>query len=112
MKTFLRIVILGPIAIVVVALAVVNNQSVTLVLDPFNPAAPFLSVSVPLYVIFFATLALGVLVGGIGSWLGQGRVRRAARQSRREAARLKAEVERHRAADTSDTLSLGGPKAA
>ena len=31
MKTFLRIVILGPIAIVVVALAVVNNQPVTLV---------------------------------------------------------------------------------
>ena len=112
MKTFLRIVILGPIAIVVVALAVVNNQPVTLVLDPFNPSAPFFSLTVPLYVVFFATLALGVLIGGVGSWFGQGHVRRAARQSRREAARLKAEVERHRGGDGSDTLSIGGPKAA
>ena len=51
-------------------------------------------------------------IGGVGSWFGQGHVRRAARQSRREAARLKAEVERHRGGDGSDTLSIGGPKAA
>lgn len=112
MKTFLRIVVLGPLAIVVVALAVVNNQTVTLVLDPFNPASPFFSLRVPLYVVFFATLALGVLIGGVGSWFGQGHVRRAARQSRREADRLKAEVERHRSGDRPDTLSIGGPNVA
>ena len=112
MKTFIRIVILGPLAIVIVALAVVNNQTVTLVLDPFNPAAPFFSLTVPLYAVFFATLAAGVLIGGVGSWFGQGHVRRAARQSRREADRLKAEVERHRASDASETLSISGPTAA
>lgn len=112
MKTFLRIVVLGPLAIVVVALAVVNNQTVTLVLDPFNPGAPFFSLRVPLYVVFFATLALGVLIGGVGSWFGQGHVRRAARQSRREADRLKAEVERHRSGERPDTLSIGGPNVA
>lgn len=111
MKTFLRIVVLGPLAIVVVALAVVNNQVVTLVLDPFNPTAPFFSLTVPLYVVFFATLALGVLVGGVGSWFGQGHVRRAARESRREAARLKAEVDRQRPAEGPETLALRGPGA-
>lgn len=111
MKTFLRIVVLGPLAIVIVALAVVNNQAVTLVLDPFNPTAPFLSLSVPLYAIFFATLAFGVLVGGVGSWFGQGHVRRAARESRREAARLKAEVERQRPPEGPEALALRGPGA-
>lgn len=109
MKTFLRIVVLGPLAIVVVALAVVNNQTVTLVLDPFNPEAPFFSLTVPLYAVFFAALALGVLVGGIGSWFGQGHVRREARQSRREAARLKAEIERQHPPEASETLALRGP---
>jgi len=109
-KTFLRIIVLGPIAIVVVALAVVNNQPVTLVLDPFNPTAPFFSLTIPLYVVFFATLAVGVLVGGVGSWFGQGHVRRAARQSRREAARLKAEMERHQPpAEGPEALALRGP---
>ena len=111
MKTFLRIVILGPVAIVLVALAVVNNQSVTLVLDPFNPAAPFFSLTVPLYVVFFATLALGVVIGGIGSWFGQGHVRRAARQSRREATRLRAEMERQHPPEGPETLVLRGPGA-
>lgn len=109
MKTFLRIVVLGPLAIVVVALAVVNNQTVILVLDPFNPAAPFFSLTVPLYVVFFATLAVGVLIGGVGSWFGQGHVRRAARQSRREAVRLKAEMERQRPPEGPETLALRGP---
>ena len=109
MKTFLRIVVLGPLAIIVVALAVVNDQAVTLVLDPFNPAAPFFSIRVPLYVVFFATLALGVLIGGIGSWFGQGHVRRAARQSRREADRLKAEMERQRPPEGPEALALRGP---
>jgi uncharacterized membrane protein YciS (DUF1049 family) len=109
LRTFFRIVILGPIAIVVVALAVVNNQLVTLVLDPFNPVAPFFSLTVPLYVVFFATLALGVLIGGVGSWFGQGSVRRAARQSRRETARLKAEIERQHAQEGPETLALRGP---
>lgn len=111
MKTFLRIVVLGPLAIVLVALAVVNNQPVTLILDPFNPSAPFLALTVPLYVVFFATLALGVLVGGIGSWFGQGHVRRAARQSRREAARLKAEMERQHPPEGPEALALRGPGA-
>lgn len=106
MKTFLKLVILGPIAVAVVALAVVNNASVTLVLDPFNAAAPRLSLTAPLYAMLFAALALGVLAGGIGAWLGQGSVRRAARDSRREAARLKAEVEQK---PVTDAPQLGGP---
>ena len=40
MKALLKILILGPIAIVVMALAVVNNQPVRLVFDPFTPEAP------------------------------------------------------------------------
>ncbi|MBV8564699.1 MAG: LapA family protein, partial [Methylobacteriaceae bacterium] len=44
--------------------------------------------------VLFAALMLGVLVGGIASWLSQGKHRRAARQYRAEAARLRAEAMR------------------
>lgn len=94
MKTFLKLIILGPIAIVVMALAVVNNQSVTLIFDPFTPQAPFFSLTVPLYAVFFVALLVGVLIGGFGAWSAQGRFRRAARMSRREAQHWKGEADR------------------
>ena len=61
----------------VMALAVVNNQSVTLIFDPFTPQAPFFSLTVPLYAVFFVALLVGVLIGGFGAWSAQGRFRRA-----------------------------------
>nr|WP_210272783.1 LapA family protein [Chthonobacter rhizosphaerae] len=86
----------APIALVVIALALVNNQPVTIILDPFTPQTPYMTVTVSLYVIFFVTLMVGVLLGGMAVWARQGRFRRAARQNRREARRWKGEAERLR----------------
>lgn len=94
MRTFLSLLIGGPIAIVIVALAVVNDQPVTIAFDPFNPQTPIFSLTLPLYVVFFSAMMLGIVVGGIGTWTRQGRFRRAARQNRREAARWRGEAER------------------
>jgi uncharacterized integral membrane protein len=93
-RAFLKLLILGPVAIVVMALAVVNNQPVRLVFDPFTPEAPLLSLTAPLYAVFFVALLAGVLIGGFGAWSSQGRVRRAARASRREAEEWKGEAGR------------------
>lgn len=105
MRTLLWILIGGPVAIVVMALAVVNNQPVTIAFDPFTPATPFFALTVPLYVVFFVALMLGILLGGMGAWARQGRFRRAARQNRREAARWRVEAERLRG----DQQSPAGP---
>lgn len=95
-RTLIFLLIGAPIALVIVALALVNNQPVTILLDPFTPETPYLTVTVSLYVIFFVTLMAGVFIGGIAVWARQGRFRKAARQNRREASRWRGEAERLR----------------
>lgn len=96
---FLKGLLLLPVAVLVVLLAVANRAPVLLSLDPVSAGAPQLAVSVPLFVLLFATLAIGVVVGGIGSWLAQGRHRRAGRNYRREVHHLRQETERLHAKD-------------
>ena len=96
MRRFLILFILVPLAIVVVALSVANRQGVVLSFDPFTSGASRWSVDVPLFILLFATLGLGIVVGGVAAWIGQGKWRRAARAERANAARLRQDVERLR----------------
>lgn len=94
----LKILIVIPVAIVLIAFAVANRQPMSLHLDPFGAAtASGLQVELPVYWVVFAALALGVIVGGIAMWFADGHHRRAARMHRREAKRLRAEMEFSRA---------------
>ncbi len=83
MRRVLSLLIGIPLCIVIVALAVANRRLVTLSFDPFNPDTSALAVHVPLFALIFATLILGVILGGSVAWFGQGRVRREARRARR-----------------------------
>ena len=94
MVRFLKGLVLLPIAILVVLLAVANRDAVRLSFDPFSPEAPVFSLTLPLYAILFVAVALGIVVGGIGAWLGQGETRRKARERRREIRRLEGETAR------------------
>lgn len=85
--------ILVPLAIVLVAFAVVNRQFVTLSFDPFDAAQPAYSQPVWLFVPIFAALILGVVIGGVGAWLGQRRWRSVARRLDREALELRAKID-------------------
>jgi uncharacterized protein HemY len=96
MRRFLILFVLLPIAIVAVALSVANHAGVVLSLDPFGGAAPRWSVELPLFILLFATLGLGIVIGGVATWFGQGKWRRAARAERANAARLRQDVERLR----------------
>lgn len=95
---FLKALILLPVAVVVILLAVANRAPVLLSLDPFAKGAPEIAFPVPLYAVIFASVAVGVVVGGIGAWLSAGSTRRSARMSNREAKRLRQEADRLRAA--------------
>ncbi len=92
-----KALILAVVAVLLVALAVANRESVVFSLDPFNPAAPNVVLTVPLYWLIFAALAIGVIVGGLFGGFRVFAARRAARREAREASFWKAEAERLRA---------------
>jgi uncharacterized integral membrane protein len=73
-------VVVIPLLIVVVAFAVANRQAVTISFDPFSSAQPAYAVTLPLFVIIFILLIVGVLIGGIAVWLRQISWRRSARR--------------------------------
>jgi uncharacterized integral membrane protein len=98
MRGFLKAIVLIPVAIVAVLFAVANRGPLTLSLDPLAREAPAITLTLPIFVVIFAALMAGVLIGGIATWLRQGRHRKAARENRRECERLEAEARRLREA--------------
>ena len=83
-KIFLAIVVI-PLGVVLVALAVVNRKPALLILDPFGGAEANLVVQAPLFLLLLGAFAVGLLVGGAATWLGQGKWRRLAREETRQA---------------------------
>ena len=97
MLRLIKFLFLLPVAIALVLFGVANRQIVTLILDPISPQAEAFKISVPLFVFFFATLALGIVAGSMSTWFAQGRHRRAERQFRRDRDRLQDECNRLKA---------------
>jgi len=86
-------IIVVPLAAVIVAFAVANRQAVTVSFDPFSAVNPAYAATLPLFAILFVVLILGVLVGGIASWIRQGKWRRAARKLDGDVRALHDEIE-------------------
>lgn len=87
MKTLLRFCILLPLALVLVWIAAANQHIIRLSFDPIQSLNPAIAVSLPLHIVIFASLGLGILFGGLWTWIGQGRHRKSARLQSRAAAR-------------------------
>jgi uncharacterized integral membrane protein len=81
-------------AVLLVTLAVANRHAVRLVLDPFNAQNPVIALELPFYAYLLGALIAGVVLGGIATWLSQGKWRRIARTRTQEAVRWRAEAER------------------
>ncbi len=94
MQRILRLLIAIPVAVVLVTLAVANRHDVRLVLDPFRPETPVVSLVLPFYAYLFAAVLIGIGVGGVAMWASQGRWRKSARLKAKEAARWHAEADR------------------
>jgi len=89
----LKWAILLPVLLAVVLLAVANDQSVPVHLNPLNADDPVLTVDLPLYQAAFLVFALGAILGGIAAWSGQRKYRRQSRERRDEAAAWQAHAE-------------------
>jgi uncharacterized membrane protein YciS (DUF1049 family) len=94
---FLKFLFFAPIAVALVMFGVANRQLVTLVIDPVSAGADALKVTVPLFMFFFVTLALGAIIGSMTTWFAQGRHRRSERRLKRECDRLSGECTRLKA---------------
>ena len=93
LRRIVAALILVPLAVVIIALAMANRQIVTVSLDPFSASEPAASLTLPLFALLIVLLVLGVIVGGVAAWLGQGKWRRTARRLGREAGDLRNELE-------------------
>jgi uncharacterized integral membrane protein len=93
-RRILSLLIGFPLGIILVAIAVSNRQPVDLILDPFRPETPALSIELPFYIYLMTALVIGVVLGGLATWMGQSRWRQTARSQGRRAARWQAEADR------------------
>lgn len=89
LNRFVLIAVFVPLAIILVALAVANRAPAAFTLDPFNPGNPALTWQLPLFVLLFAAIVAGMVIGSFATWLKQGRYRKLARQRSQEAEALK-----------------------
>jgi uncharacterized membrane protein (DUF106 family) len=85
--------VLVPLAIVLIAFAVANRQTVVVSLDPFDHANPALSISLPLFGLVLIVIIAAVIVGGIAAWLRQSKWRHAARLAQEQVQALQAQID-------------------
>ena len=80
-------IILFPLAVVLIIFAVSNRDVVSVDLWPLP-----VSIEIPLFVLLFAALMIGVMWGGGAAWVSGGAARKAARAKAREARRADNEI--------------------
>ena len=109
LRRFVAAVILVPLAIIIIAFAVANRQTVTVSFDPVRslparhirprPGSSCRS---------SRALICGVVIGGLASWVRQGKWRGSARRFERELHKLREKV---RALEGTAAKSANGPEA-
>jgi uncharacterized membrane protein YciS (DUF1049 family) len=93
LRRILRWVIWLPVAIIVISFAVANRQWTRLSLDPFSSTSPFLTIEMPLWLLFIVGVFIGLIVGWMMCWFAQGRHRKLARDRAKDIVRLQSELE-------------------
>ena len=96
MYRILSLLVLVPVAIALISFSVANRQIVGISFDPTDVVDPAFALHLPMFVVIFATLAIGLLLGGIGTWFTQGKHRKLARTKKQEADNWKSEAEKQK----------------
>ena len=96
MQKFITVVVWIPLGLILVVFAIANRHSVTLSLDPFN-ADPAGGITMPLFAVIIAVAILGVLAGGVSTWIRQHHWRRSSRRYQADAIEAQAQLAELRA---------------
>jgi uncharacterized integral membrane protein len=94
----LKWLIIVPLALIGIAFAVANRHETTVSFDPFagnDISSPQLTA--PLFILLFIAVVFGIILGGLASWITQGKNRKAARLAKSEAEKWRSEADRLRA---------------
>jgi lipopolysaccharide assembly protein A len=95
MLRFLRLFVIGLIGLALLLIAFANRSAVEVRLLPPDIAALVgrdLSTSLPLFLVLFGGIVLGLLIGFVWEWLRESKHRSTASQKSREVARLEREL--------------------
>ena len=104
MRSLLRLLVYVPLGLIILYFALANRGSVKISLDPFPGG------EAPNLLVFLTATALGVIAGGLSSWLRHAPLRRAAKQARAEVAKAKNELEQLRQQALAKLPSVTGDK--
>jgi uncharacterized integral membrane protein len=110
MKSVLRIIVFVPLALLILFFEMANRGSVRIGLDPFAPNDASASFEAPLFLVVLTSVAIGVLAGGVSSWLGHLPIRRAAKLARAESKKTRLELEKLRQKALAELPAETGPK--
>src|SRR5438094_9936199 len=89
MRKIVTAFVLVPLAIIIVMFAVANREIITVSFDPFDSTRPAFALKMPLFVLIFVLVGVGVVVGGIAAWLKQHKWRVRTRRAEWEAKQLR-----------------------
>jgi uncharacterized integral membrane protein len=91
-------VVLVPLCLGLIVFALANRHFIVVNFNPFAPVEANVApgYGVPLFVVLYVALLVGVLLGGTATWFAQGRHRRREKHWRREAHMLNGELEKLR----------------
>lgn len=94
---YIRYAFLATLGVVLISIALANRGTVTLNLLP-GPMADLsgmhYSISLPLFVVIFASIIAGLMIGFAWEWMREYKIRAAAGRAERELAQTKREVRR------------------
>jgi uncharacterized integral membrane protein len=112
LRKIVAAIVLVPLAVVIIAFAMANRQIVTVSFDPFSASDPAASVTLPLFALIILLLIVGVMIGGLASWLRQGKWRGMARRLDRELHHLRGKLAAFEGAAGQPPAAPEGPRPA
>lgn len=92
-----------PLALLFAFFALANRQEIMLGIDPISPGSPFVGpFPVPLFIVIYGALLLGIILGGVGAYFGQHKKRAELRALRKEHQKLKQQMDAQEPAHRQD----------
>jgi len=102
-KRFVGWFVLVPLCLLLIVFAIANRQPVVVNFNPMSAAElPEPGLGIPLFLVVYVVLLVGVLLGGVATWFAQSHHRQEKRLYRRESERLSSDLAAARRAPAED----------